>query len=157
MKITDFLSPANAIVETRSLAKGALLTELCERAAQELALDPRPIVAAILAREKLGSTGVGGGIAIPHARLPWLERRFGMLARLKRPIDFEAIDGAPVDIVFLLLASDKAKDEQLSALACVARALRNPETVARLRNAATGPELYAAVAADGEAAQAAAS
>ena len=153
MKVTDFLSPANALVETRHLEKTALLTELCERAARELGLDPRPVVSAILAREELGSTGVGGGIAIPHARLPWLDRRFGLLARLKRPIGFEAIDGQPVDIVFLLLSSDKAQDESLSALACVARALRNANTLARLRQAKTGEDVYAAVAADGEAAQ----
>lgn len=92
MQITDFLSPTDAIVEPRNLAKAALLTELCERAARELARDPRPVVLAVLAREKLGSTGMGGGIAIPHARLAWLDRRFGLLARLRRPIDYEAID-----------------------------------------------------------------
>ena len=77
-------------------------------------------------------------------------------SRLKRPIDFAAIDGAPVDVVFLLLLSDKPKDEQLSALACVARALRSPQTLARLRQAETGAELYAAVADGGEVAKAAA-
>ena len=157
MKITDYLSPANAIVETRSLDKAQLLGELYERAARELGLDPRPVISAIAAREALGSTGVGGGIAIPHARLPWLERRFGLLARLKRPIDFDAIDGAPVDLVFLLLSSDKPEDEQLSALACAARALRDPEILARLRQARTGAELYAVIADDGDTAQAVAS
>ena len=89
--------------------------------------------------------------------MPWLERRFGLLARLKRPIDFDAIDGKPVDLVFLLLSSDKPEDEQLSALACAARALRDPEMLARLRQAGTGADLYAAIAGEGDTAQAAAS
>jgi PTS system nitrogen regulatory IIA component len=155
MKITDFLSPANVIVETRHLDKPGLLAELCERAARELGLESRPILGAILARENLGSTGVGGGIAIPHARLPWLTRRFGLLVRLKRPIEFEAIDGRPVDIVFLLLSPDKPEDEPLGALACAARTMRDAGTLARIRRARTGAELYAAIAADGDGTQAA--
>jgi len=156
MKVADFLSPAGTIVETRGLDKSRLLSELAERAARTVGLDPQPVIAGILAREELGSTGMGGGIAIPHARLPGVDRPVGLLARLKRPIDFAAIDGAPVDVVFLLLLSDRPNDEQLSALACAARALRNPKTLARLRQTETAAELYAAVTEGGEAAQAAA-
>jgi PTS system nitrogen regulatory IIA component len=153
MKIADFLSPASTLVETRALDKKRLLTELAERAARAVGIEAQPIVSAILAREELGSTGMGGGFAIPHARLPGIERSFGLLARLKRPIEFAAIDGEPVDVVFLLLSSDKPKDEQLSALACVARTLHDPATVARLRQAETGGDVYAAITAGGTAAQ----
>jgi PTS system nitrogen regulatory IIA component len=149
MKIADFLSPASTLVETRYREKPQLLTELAERAARGLGLDPGPVASAILAREELGSTGMGAGIAIPHARLPGLERPFGLLARLKQPIDFAAIDGEPVDIVFLLLSSDSPKDEQLNALACVARALHKPEILSVLRQANTGSELYNAITATG--------
>lgn len=156
MKVANFLSPASTTVETRAFDKSRLLTELAERAARTIGLEAQPVVSAILAREALGSTGMGGGIAIPHARLPGIDRPVGFLARLKRPIDFAAIDGAPVDVVFLLLLSDKPKDEPLSALACVARTLRNPQTLARLRGAETAAELYAAVADAGEVAKTAA-
>jgi PTS system nitrogen regulatory IIA component len=149
MKIADFLSPASTIIETRALDKSRLLTELAERAARTVGLDPGPVASAILAREQLGSTGMGAGIAIPHARLPGLERPLGLLARLKRPIDFAAIDGEPVDIVFLLLSSNSPKDEQLNALACVARELRKPEILSVLRQANTGSELYNAITATG--------
>ena len=149
MKVADFLSPASALVEAHALGKAGLLTELAERAARAVGLEAAPVVTAILAREELGSTGVGGGIAIPHARLGGIDEPYGLLARLQRPIDFAAIDGEPVDVVFLLLTSDKPKADQLSALACATRALRDPGTLARLRAARTGPELYAAITGDG--------
>jgi PTS system nitrogen regulatory IIA component len=152
MKITDFLSPIDAVViEGGSSDKSRVLVELCERAARELGLDPRPIADAILARERLGSTGMGGGIAIPHTRLPWIGRRFGLLARLRRPIEYEAIDAKPVDVIFLLLSPAKSNtDEQLPMLACAARTLRNPAVIGRLRRAEIGADLYAAVVDDTE-------
>jgi PTS system nitrogen regulatory IIA component len=150
MKVADLLSPSSTIVETRALDKTGLLSELAERAAKAVGLDPQPVVSAILAREELGSTGMGGGIAIPHARLPGLDQPFGLLARLKRPIGFAAIDGEPVDVVFLLLLSDKPKDDQLSALACVARTLHDPKRLVRLRHAETAAEAYSAIADGGE-------
>jgi nitrogen PTS system EIIA component len=156
VKVADFLSPASTLVEARTLDKPQLLGELAERAARAVGLDVGPVVSAILAREDLGSTGIGGGIAIPHARLAGIDQPYGLLARLKRPIDFAAIDGKPVDVVFLLLSSDKPKDEQLSALACATRALRDAETLARLRAAQTGREIYAAIAGGGEASRTAA-
>ena len=156
MKVADFLSPASTLVEARPLDKPQLLGELAERAARAVGLDTGPVVSAILAREELGSTGVGGGVAIPHARLGGIDQPHGLLVRLKRPIDFAAIDGEPVDVVFLLLMSDKPKGEQLSALACASRALRDPKTLAGLRAARTGPDLYAAITGDGAAAKTAA-
>jgi len=100
----------------------------------------------LLKREDLGSTGIGKGVAIPHARLPELRRPCGLLARLKSPIEFDAIDGEPVDVVFVLLLPGAAENEALAALALVARALRAPETLARLRRAKNMSELYSAIA-----------
>ena len=94
-------------------------------------------------REKLGSTGVGNGIAIPHGKLPKLDKLFGLFARLDRPIDFEALDGQPVDLVFLLLAPEAAGADHLKALARVARLLRDPEVARKLRESRDAEALYA--------------
>ena len=104
------------------------------------------ILKPILKREQLGSTGTGGGIAIPHARIAGIGKPFGILARLSTGIDFEAIDGRPVDLIFLLLLPAAAEKEQLSALAAVARTLRNPKSMRSLRAARTGEDLYGAMA-----------
>ena len=100
----------------------------------------------LLKREALGSTGIGKGVAIPHARLPGLQRPFGIFAKLRQPIAFDAIDGQAVDIVFVLLLPAAAESDALGALALVARTLRSPETLARLRGAKTASDLYALVA-----------
>jgi PTS system nitrogen regulatory IIA component len=146
MNIEDFLSPANAIVERRVLDKGQLLNELAERAAVSLRLSPALISEAILKREALGSTGMGDGVAIPHARFADLKKPFGILARLRKPIDFEAVDGRTVDIVFLLLAPIAPEGDQLNALACIARKLRDPAVTSDIRKAKDGVALYHAVA-----------
>jgi PTS system nitrogen regulatory IIA component len=150
MKINDFLSPNDAMVETRVLDKVQLLEELSRRAAASLRLAPDLVANAILKREELGSTGMGSGVAIPHARFRDLRKPFGLLARLRKPIDFEAVDGRPVDIVFLLLAPVAPESDQLNALACVARKLRNPDIVSDLRKAKDGSALYQAIANGGE-------
>ena len=100
----------------------------------------------LLKREELGSTGIGRGVAIPHARLPDLQQPHGLLAKLKQPIEFDAIDGQAVDIVFVLLLPAAVENAQLSALALVARTLRPPENLARLRSAKNSSELYSAIA-----------
>jgi nitrogen PTS system EIIA component len=100
----------------------------------------------LLKREELGSTGIGKGIAIPHARLPDLQRPYGLLARLKAPIEFDAIDGQAVDIIFVLLLPAAAERGQIEPLALVARTLRPPANLARLRAARTAAELYSAIA-----------
>ena len=100
----------------------------------------------LLKREELGSTGIGKGIAIPHARLPDLKRPCGLLARLKQGIEFDAIDGQAVDIVFVLLLPAAVENEAIAALALVARTLRSAENLARLRGARNASELYAAIA-----------
>jgi nitrogen PTS system EIIA component len=144
MDIKEFLLPTDTLVKARGTDKARLLQELATRAAAALSLDANLICTALLKREDLGSTGTGGGIAIPHARIAELKKPFGTLVRLKHAIDFDAIDGMPVDIVFLLLLPAQSGDP-LQALASVARRLRDPESVRRLRSAADEADLYRAI------------
>ena len=122
-----------------------MLQELARRAANSLDLPADTITAEILKREELGSTGTGGGIAIPHARIQSLIKPFGLLARLKQPIDFGAIDGQPVDLIFLLLLPMAAKADPFGALASAARRLRTPEALVELRRAHNASEVYSAM------------
>jgi PTS system nitrogen regulatory IIA component len=146
MKISDLLSPTDVIVDTRTSNKRLLLQELAAKAAASLGLNVDQIVPDLLKREELGSTGIGLGVAIPHARLPDVQRPYGLLARLKAPIEFDAIDGQAVDIVFVLLLPAAAENAQIGALAQVARTLRSAENLARLRAAKNTSELYSAIA-----------
>jgi nitrogen PTS system EIIA component len=145
MKISDFLAPVNVMLEVRASDKVSLLRQLSSQAAAEVGLDPNEVSTQIAKREELGSTGVGSGVALPHARLAGLTAPFGFLVRLRRGIDFEAIDDQPVDIIFLLLLPESADGEQLNALACVARALRNTETLDRIREAADSEAAFQAI------------
>lgn len=142
MDIKDFLSPKHVLIDIRASDKASLLRELARLAAAALDLPADRISGELLKREELGSTGTGGGVAIPHARMPEMKKPFGMLARLDRPTGFDAIDGHAVDIVFLLLLPVAAAGEQLTALATVARKLRDRNTLQHLRSAASGAELY---------------
>jgi PTS system nitrogen regulatory IIA component len=146
MKISDLLSPTDVMIDVRTSNKRLLLQEFAARAAASLGLQVDRIAPYLLKREELGSTGIGRGVAIPHARLPDLQRPFGLLARLKQPIEFDAIDGQPVDIVFVLLLPAPAENGQLGPLALVARTLRPPENLARLRGAKNASELFSAIA-----------
>ena len=149
MDIKDFLSPADALVDLRAPDKLRLLQDLSVRAAASLELDAERVSKAILAREELGSTGMGEGVAIPHARIPDLKKPFGILACLKKPIGFDAIDTHAVDVVFFLLLPSDASPEHLHALALVARALRNPNLATELRRARDGAEAYRCMAGAG--------
>jgi nitrogen PTS system EIIA component len=146
MEIEDFLGPTEVMLDLRASDKARLLEELARRAAAKLELDPDAVAAALSKREELGSTGTGGGIALPHARLDGVTKPFGMLVRLAKAIDFDAIDGGPVDIVCLLLLPTHAQGEQLNALACAARTLRDPDVVRDVRRAADAATLYDALA-----------
>jgi nitrogen PTS system EIIA component len=150
MEIREFLSPDNTLVDARVSDKGEVLRILAGRAADAIGLPAADILNVLLKREQLGSTGTGGGIAIPHARITGLGKPFGILARLNDGIGFDAIDGKPVDVIFLLLLPASANKEQLAALAAVARTLRNPESMRSLRGARTGEELYRAMTAAAE-------
>jgi PTS system nitrogen regulatory IIA component len=145
MKISDLLSPADVLFDARASNKRALLQELAAKSADSAGLAADQVTSQLLKREELGSTGIGRGVAIPHARLPGLPRPFGLLARLRQPIEFDAIDGEKVDIVFVLLLPAAAETEALGALALVARTLRSPESLARLRAAKNASELFAAM------------
>jgi len=145
MDIKDFLSPDDALVDVRIADKTELLKDLSSRAAAALGIEAGSVATAILKREELGSTGVGAGVALPHARLAEVKRPFGVLARLRRTIDFAAIDGEPVDLVFLLLLSAAPGGDPLNALAAVSRRLRNPEVAAALRRVDTAGALHRAI------------
>jgi PTS system nitrogen regulatory IIA component len=146
MKISDLLAPTDVMIDVRAPQKGPLLQELAATAAASLGLPVERVASHLLKREELGSTGIGKGVAIPHARLPDLQRPFGLLAKLKQGIEFDAIDGQAVDILFVLLLPATAENEALGALALVARTLRSPDILARLRAARTSSELYSAIA-----------
>jgi len=147
MNIKTFLSSSNVLLDLRARDKMAVLDELSSRAAGVLDLPAELIALEIERREELGSTGIGGGVSMPHARFREVKKPFGLLARLKQPVNFEAIDGQPVDLVFLLLLPASSQLDQLNTLAAVARKLRDANVLRDLRLATTGSELYKAVAA----------
>jgi nitrogen PTS system EIIA component len=145
MKIKDFLAASDVAIDVPASDKTALLKELARRAAAALNLPVGIVTTEIEKRDELGSTGIGGGVSIPHARLREVKKPFGLFVRLKSPIEFDAIDGRPVDLVFLLMLPASSQLEQLNALAAVARRLRDPEVLLKLREAATSGELHMAV------------
>jgi len=144
MQIEDFLSPSEITMDMRTPDKVRLLTELARRAAAKLNLPSDAVAEALLKREGLGSTGTGGGVAIPHARLAGVKKPYAMLVRLAKAIDFDSIDSQPVDIVCLLLLPTHMQGEQLNALACAARTLRNADAVRNMRRAKDDAALYQA-------------
>jgi PTS system nitrogen regulatory IIA component len=146
MPLTDLITPNSVIAGLKVNSKKQLLQELAARAAELSGQSERTILEILQQREKLGSTGVGSGIAIPHGKLPKLDRLFGLFVRLDRPIDFEALDDAPVDLVFLLLAPENAGADHLKALARVARLLRDAEIARKLRGSRDAEALYAVLA-----------
>ncbi len=126
--------------------KKALFQQLGLAAARRTGLDAKAIVTVLNERERLGSTGFGGGVAIPHGKIEGVSRVFGSFARLTQPIDFQSVDNGPVDLVFLLLSPPDAGADHLKALAAVSRALRNRQTVAKLRGARSRDAIYALLA-----------
>ena len=130
--------------------KRQLLNQLAQTAGARLGLDPALIVDSIGERERLGSTGFGGGVAIPHGKLFGLDRVYALVARLATPIDYKAIDGAKVDLVFLLLSPPDAGAEHLKALAAVSRLVRHAPTVEKLRGARSRDALAAVLLGDDE-------
>lgn len=143
MRFTDLLKPEAVFASLRVNSKKQLLQELSERAAHISHLPARQIFDAVLHRERLGSTGIGNGIAIPHAKLAKCPSIIGIFARLEKPVDFEAIDANPVDLVFLLVAPESAGADHLKALARIARVFRDPATTAKLRAITDPAALYA--------------
>jgi PTS system nitrogen regulatory IIA component len=143
MALNDIVA-LNAIIPALKVnGKKQAIQEIAARAAELSGLSERTIFESLLQREKLGSTGIGHGIAIPHGKLPKLDRLFGLFARLERPIDFESLDGQPVDLIFLLLAPEGAGADHLKALARVARLLRDPDIANKLRESRDADAIYA--------------
>lgn len=146
MDITDLISPESVIPSLKATSKKQALQELARHAAGLTGLHERAVFDTLLERERLGTTGVGNGIAIPHGKLPQLSRLYGVFARLDRAIDFEAIDEQPVDLIFLLLAPESAGADHLKALARVSRLLRDKSMCEKLRGTTTAEALYALIA-----------
>lgn len=141
MDIKDLLRP-EAVFELRQAEKGRVLRELAHRAAILLNIDQETVAKALLNREDLGSTGLGNGIALPHARIAGLEKPFGLFALLKHAVQFDAIDERPVDLVFVLLLPENLPEVHLKSMACVARRMRDPILARKLRSAQRGVSLY---------------
>jgi nitrogen PTS system EIIA component len=143
MEISDLLAPRGIIAQLRAGNKKQALQEIAKRGAPLIGIGERRIYDVLAERERLGTTGIGKGIAVPHGKLPELTRLFGLFARLERPIPFEAIDDQPVDLVFVLLAPAEAGAEHLRALARVSRLLRDRATCEKLRGTDNADALYA--------------
>jgi PTS system nitrogen regulatory IIA component len=146
MKISDFLIPSQVTIDVKASDKERLLEQLSMEAADVAGLPADEVAREIAKREELGSTGVGNGVALPHARLTSLKTPFALFARLRHGIDFDAIDGEPVDIVVLLLIPEAGDSGKGNALACVARALRDAETLRKVRSAPDREALYRVIA-----------
>jgi len=143
MEVADLLSPRGVLAQLRVSNKKGALQEIARRAAAMTGVTERQIYDVLAERERLGTTGIGRGIAIPHGKLAELTRLYGLFARLDRPIPFEAIDGQPVDLLFVLLAPAGAGAEHLRALALVSRLLRDSAICQKLRGTDNADALYA--------------
>jgi nitrogen PTS system EIIA component len=146
MPLTDLVARSAVVPALRVNGKKQALQELSAKAAELSGQNARAIYEILMQRERLGSTAVGNGIAIPHGKLGKLDHLFGLFARLERPIDFEALDGQPVDLIFLLLAPESAGADHLKALARIARLLRDPEIAGKLRASRDADAIYAVLA-----------
>jgi PTS system nitrogen regulatory IIA component len=143
MDLTDLIAPDSIICPLRANSKKQVLQELANTAAELTGLDARDIFETILQRERLGSTGIGHGVAIPHGKLEGINRIFGIIARLSSPVDFEAVDEEPVSIVFLLLAPENAGADHLKALALVSRLVKDKSMLDKISYADNARSIYA--------------
>jgi PTS system nitrogen regulatory IIA component len=143
MDLSDLVTPEAILPSLKANSKKQVLQAIAEKAAAMTGVEEKDIFDTLVKREKLGSTGVGGGIAIPHGKLAKLDRIFGLFARLPKAIDFEALDETPVDLIFLLLAPETAGADHLKALARIARLFREPGVVQKLRASSDSAALYA--------------
>jgi PTS system nitrogen regulatory IIA component len=143
MEMVELLAQDGVVANLKASSKKQALQELSQQAASLTGLHERVIFDVLLQREKLGTTGIGRGIAIPHGKMQELERLHGLFARLPKPIDFDAIDEQPVDLIFLLLAPESAGADHLKALARISRLLRDETVCAKLRGADDTEALFA--------------
>jgi PTS system nitrogen regulatory IIA component len=142
MEISDLITPDSVIVALKATSKKQTLQELAHRAAEVTGLHERAIFDVLLERERLGTTGVGKGIAIPHGKLADLTELHGIFARLEKPVEFDSVDEEPVDLVFLLLAPETAGADHLKALARISRLLRDGKMCEKLRSLQEPRDLY---------------
>ena len=143
MEIAELIKPDNVVANLRASSKKQALQDLARRAAAITGQPERAVFSVLMKRERLGTTGVGNGIAIPHGKLPNLDKLHGIFARLEHPIDFESIDDRPVDLIFLLLAPESSGADHLKALARVSRLLRDKGACEKLRGTDDSEALYA--------------
>ena len=143
MDIADLLGPGAIIAALKGSGKNQVLQELSRRAASRLKLNERTIFDTLWERERLGSTGMGNGTAIPHGKITGIIKPIGLFARLERPIDFEAVDERPVDLIFVLLTPEGAGADHLKALARISRLLRNRAMCVKLRGTESPDAIYA--------------
>ena len=142
MDINEIIAPESILASLKPNSKKQLLQELAERGAAQTGVDEHDVFETLLERERLGSTGVGNGVAIPHGKLPGLEKIVGVFARLEKPVAFDAMDDQPVDIVFMLLAPEGSGADHLKALSRIARVLRNQSTLASIRQSDDPDAIY---------------
>ncbi len=143
MEISDLISVDAVVADLKATSKKQALQELARRAAEVTGLDERAVFDVLMERERLGTTGVGNGIAIPHGKLAEAEKLHGVFARLEKSVDFQAIDGQPVDLIFLLVAPEGAGADHLKALARVSRLLRDQDVCEKLRATNNAEALFA--------------
>lgn len=142
MTLEGIIDKQSVLASVKAQNKKQLLLELAQAMASHVAVDYRIIFETLLKREKLGSTGIGQGIAIPHGKIPSLRQVYGLFARLSQPVSFDAVDGQPVDLVFVLLAPEDAGADHLKALARISRMLRDSTVVEKLRGTESAESLY---------------
>jgi PTS system nitrogen regulatory IIA component len=143
MDLSDLIEVSAIMPALKANSKKQVLQLLSEKAARITGLPEREIFDTVLRREKLGSTGVGNGIAIPHGKIPGVRRITGVFARLEQPVDFDSLDDQPVDLVFLLLAPEGAGADHLKALSRIARVLRDGDTVGKIRGTSDAAAIHA--------------
>jgi len=142
MQLSDILSADGIVPSLKVSSKKQALQEVAAIAAKQTGLDARQVFETLLQRERLGSTGLGQGIAIPHGKMAGLTQLHTVFARLSQPIEFDSVDDQPVDLIFLLLAPESAGADHLKALARISRLLRDPAIVAKLRGSDSAAALY---------------
>lgn len=148
MNISDIMSERSVLIDVKAASKRELLQELASKAAEMTGLDERTIFDTFLERENLGSTGFGNGTALPHGRFEGLDKVCAIFARLSAPLDFDAIDGKPIDLVFALLSPEGNGADHLTALAKMSRILKDEALCAKLRQAGKPVEIYALISQD---------
>lgn len=148
MEITDLVGPGAVLPRLKATSKKQALNELSILAASKTGLNEREIFDVLLERERLGTTGVGQGVAIPHGRFAGIDKIYGFFARLDQPVDYDSVDDRPVDLLFMLMAPEDAGADHLKALARVSRLLRDKEICDKLRGADSGDALYVVLTED---------